>query len=214
MVASCSSSVAIPSVITNPPNAHSKSPITLLTINVALAGSSNTVAGTLFGAFTSRRREVLQATSRKAVALNAAADRTARRPNLVECLDVICVMILNRRWSGQVSVRDPDVEQERRELGILGLVERVAAVRAAQIVLGVDPGVAGPRVQIAAARRERQRLRADQSRNAIRGVVRHRDFSKLREARRLDEEIPQRTRVLYLRDDRRIVLVREHRVNA
>src|SRR5262245_33349569 len=93
----------MPSVVTNPPKAHSKSPMRLCTIKFALDGSSNTVAGTLFGATTSRRREVSHAVS-----------AIARRSMPPFLLSVI----------GMPSVRDADGEQERRELRELGLVER------------------------------------------------------------------------------------------
>src|SRR5579871_5861704 len=121
MVASCNSSVAKPSVVTKPPNAHSKSPIALLTIRVAFAGSLNTVAGTLLGACTVRRRDVSHPAS-SAPSVSAPTMRCCR------CLIGVIGVV--------ESVGEPERDDELRELWELGLVERVAAVRAGAVRRG------------------------------------------------------------------------------
>src|SRR5438105_13309991 len=106
--ASASSSEMIASTPTAAPNAHSKSPIALLTIRVALVGLSKIVTGTLFGALTSSRRLVLHATSARAAA------------------DAARILVIVIGWSPSVGlVVQANGEHEGGELRILGLTDEI-----------------------------------------------------------------------------------------
>src|SRR5258705_13309669 len=92
------------------PNAHSKSPIALFTMSVALTGLSKRVTGTLFGALTSSNRSGAQATSDV-------------MPSVMRILSSVMSLISVDLRPG--SVEQANGEHERRELGILGLVHEI-----------------------------------------------------------------------------------------
>src|SRR4051794_31966728 len=125
-------------------------------MSVACAGSSKIVAGTLLGAWTSSRRLVSHAVSARITAAPKMASVIAGPPR-----DSRTCLV---RFIGIISVVEAKAEEERRELRILGLIERNRARLATEAVLGIDARVPRPGSKVAAAHRERHRLRTDKAR--------------------------------------------------
>src|SRR5690242_7659387 len=106
---------------------------------------------------------------------------------------------LSSLWA---SVVDASGEDERRELRILCLVDpEVAAGQ--ELTLRIETRVRRPEVQIAPRCRERQTVRAQPARQALRHVVRDRYLAQIDVLRVVDDEVAQGAVALHLHEQAR-----------
>src|SRR5437667_3700056 len=179
-VASISSSVISPPITAYDPTAHSKSAIAPFARSCALAGISSVPAGMVLGLWSWR---ALSNRSRPAVPPRSPSARIAG-------------YLIGPSSVAHVDGHDP--LGELRQIGLLPGAEVAAATPAEEHRLGLEAGIARPRVEVPAGERHQGSARSDGLRPDLGQRIGHRHLAQLEKARVVDVEV--RDAGLNLRD--------------
>src|SRR2546425_691460 len=170
-VASISSSVISPPITAYDPTAHSKSAIAPFARSCALAGISSVPAGMVLGLWTSR---ALSNRSQPAVPPRSPSARIAG-------------YLIGSSSVAHVDGHDP--LGELRQIGLLPGAEVAAATPAEEHRLGLEAGIARPRVEVPAGERHQGSARSDGLRPDLGQRIGHRHLAQLEKARVVDVEV-------------------------